>query len=423
MSICRAIVVLLTKKAAEYGPSRRICSRFILSPTGSWERTCMIDDSQKPMLRFLTILTAASMIGIQGYTILFNNFAVEVVHLEGRNVGIIQSIREAPGFLALLAVYVMLVIREHRLSALSIATLGIGVALTGMLPTYGGIMATTLLMSFGFHYFETTNQSLTLQYFATNISPLVIGKLRSIAAASSIVTALLIWVMGYFLSFKGMFLVIGGLVFLAGCWGMFQDPTHSSIPPQRLKMVIRKRYWLYYLLTFLSGARRQIFTVFSIFLLVKVFHFSVQEVTLLFLINNAINWFLNPLIGRAIIAFGERTLCSLEYAVVIVVFLTYAFTASKWLAAGMYILDAILFNFSIAIRTYFHKIADPEDIAPSTAVGISINHLAAVFLPALGGFLWMIDYRIPFFIGTGLSVVSLCFAQCIRLPKRSTHQS
>jgi hypothetical protein len=90
------------------------------------ERTCMIEDTQKPMLRFLTILTAASMIGIQGYTILFNNFAVDVVHLEGRNVGIIQSIREVPGFLALLAVYVILVIREHRLSALSIAILGMG---------------------------------------------------------------------------------------------------------------------------------------------------------------------------------------------------------------------------------------------------------------------------------------------------------
>jgi hypothetical protein len=379
----------------------------------------MIEDTRKPMLRFLTVLTAASMIGIQGYTILFNNFAVEVVHLEGRHVGIIQSIREVPGFLALLAVYVMLVVREHRLSAFSIAILGIGVALTGMLPTYGGIMATTLLMSFGFHYYETTNQSLTLQYFATHVSPLVIGKLRSIAAASSIVTALLIWVMGYFLSFKGMFLAIGSLVFLAGCWGLLQDPTHKSIPPQRLKMVVRKRYWLYYLLTFLSGARRQIFTVFSIFLLVKAFHFSVQEVTLLFLVNNAINWFLNPLIGRAIIAFGERTLCSVEYAVISIVFLTYAFTSSAWLAAGMYILDSILFNFSIAIRTYFHKIADPGDIAPSTAVGVTINHMAAVFLPAIGGFLWMIDYRIPFFIGTGLSVVSLFFAQFIRLPKKS----
>lgn len=382
----------------------------------------MIEESQRPMLRFLALLTAASMIGIQGYTILFNNFAVETVGLEGRHVGFIQSVRELPGFLALLVVYVLLVIREHRLSALAIAVLGMGVAMTGLLPSYGGVLFTTLFMSIGFHCYEMTSQSLTLQYFATNVSPLVIGRLRSIAAASSIVAAALIWCLDFFLDYRGMFLIIGGLVFLAGCWGLFQDPTHADIPPQRLRMVLRRRYWLYYLLTFLSGARRQIFTVFSIFLLVKIFHCSVGEVTLLFLVNNAINWFLNPLIGRAIVAFGERTLCTVEYGVVILVFLTYAYTTSKGVAAAMYILDAILFNFAVAIRTYFHKIADPRDIAPSTAVGVTINHLAAVFLPALGGLLWMVDYRIPFVAGAVLGVVSLACAQFIRIPVVGTVQ-
>jgi predicted MFS family arabinose efflux permease len=184
-------------------------------------------------------------------------------------------------------------------------------------------------------------------------------------------------------------------------------------------MFLKRRYWLYYLLTFMSGARRQIFMVFSMFLLVKNFHFSVQAITLLFIINNLINWVINPLIGRAINAFGERALCSAEYAGVIVIFLTYAFASSKWLVAGMYILDYILFNFAVAIRTYFQKIADPGDIAPTTAVGFTINHIAAVFLPALGGYLWMIDYRIPFLGGAALAVVSLVLAQFIRLPARS----
>lgn len=378
----------------------------------------MIEESQKPMLRFLSVLTAASMIGMQGYMILFNNFAVEAVGLEGRHIGIIQSFREVPGFLSLLAVYVMLFIREHRLSALSILLLGIGVGLTGLLPTYNGVILSTLIMSFGFHYYETTNQSLTLQYFSIGVSPLILGRLRSLAAAFSIISALLIWVLGGFFDYQGIYLTIGTLVFLAGCWAFFQDPTHKSIPRQKLKMVMRKRYWLFYLLTFLSGARRQIFMVFSMFLLVKIFHFSVREVTVLFLINNTVNWILNPLIGRAIIVFGEKTLCSIEYTGVILIFLTYTVSDSKLVVTCMYILDSLLFSFSIAIRTYFHKIADAKDIAPSTAVGFTINHVAAVFLPALGGYLWMIDYRIPFYMGAGLGVVSLVLAQWIRLPER-----
>ena len=376
----------------------------------------MLTTANQPMFRFLAVLTAASMVGMQGYTILFNNFAVEAVHLEGFHVGLTQSIREIPGFLALTAIYVMLVIREHRLAALSISLLGFGVGLTGLFPTFTGVAFTTLIMSFGFHYYETVNQSLTLQYFSTHQSPLVMGKLRSLAAITSIISAAMIWCLGFVMGYTGMFLVVGGVVFIAGLWAAFQDPTHANIPPQKLRMFLKRRYWLYYLLTFMSGARRQIYMVFSMFLMVKVFHFSIQAITLLFIINNLINWVINPMIGRAINAYGERTLCTVEYAGVIMVFLTYACASSKWVVAGMYILDYILFNFAVAIRTYFQKIALPEDIAPTSAVGFTINHIAAVFLPALCGYLWMIDYRIPFIMGAALGGISLILAQFIRIP-------
>ena len=157
--------------------------------------------------------------------------------------------------------------------------------------------------------------------------------------------------------------------------------------------------------------------VFSIFLLVKLFHFSVQEITFLFIVNNLIAYLLNPLIGHAIVRFGERRISSIEYAGVIVIFLTYAFTNSKLLISFMYVADSLLFNFSVAIRTYFQKVGDPRDIAASMAVGFTINHVAAVFLPALGGFLWMINYRIPFIMGAALGVISLVAAQWMRVPK------
>ena len=140
-----------------------------------------------------------------------------------------------------------------------------------------------------------------------------------------------------------------------------------------------------------------------------------KELAILFVINNLINNFISPLIGRSIIRFGERAVLSCEYFSLIFIFLAYAFVQSKWIVAGLYILDHIFFNFAIAIRTYFQKVGDPKEIAPSMAMGFTINHIAAVALPAVGGFLWIIDYRIPFIFGAFLSLISLIAVQKIRV--------
>ena len=370
---------------------------------------------QNPMFRFLMVLTICSTIGLQAWLTLFNNFAVEEIGLTGRQVGVIQSVREIPGFLTLLAVFVMMVITEHRLSALSVLFLGVGLGLTGLFPSYAGLMVTTLIMSFGFHYYETTNQSLTLQYFDRETSPWVFGKLRSIAAASNIGIGIFIYLVAAILDFTQTYLIIGGIITVAAVWGFTRNPTDRNIIPQHKKMIFRKRYWLFYFLTFMAGARRQIFMAFAVFLLVKKFHFTVQEVTILFVINNLINYFLSPLIGKSIIRIGERKVLSLEYFSLIFIFLAYAIVDSKVVVAILYILDHVFFNFAIAIRTYFQKVGDPKDIAPSMAVGFTINHIAAVFLPAIGGLLWMVDYRIPFVAGAFLSLISLLAVQKIRV--------
>jgi hypothetical protein len=367
-----------------------------------------------PMYRYLLVLTIASTVGLQAWRTLFNNFAVDVGHLNGENIGMIQAVREIPGFLALLAVFVIMIIKEHTLSAMSILILGIGVGVTGLFPSYSGLLITTLIMSFGFHYYETTNQSLTLQYFDRDTSPWVFGKLRSYGAASNIGIGVLIFIISSFLDYKEIYFLIGVIIVLIAAWALKQNPTDEHVIPQHKKMIFRKRYWLFYLLTFLAGARRQIFVAFAVFLLVKNFEYTVQEITALFVINNIINYFLSPAIGRAIIRFGERKVLSVEYSTLIFVFLGYAFVESKLIVGILYIIDHIVYNFAMGIRTYFQKIADPKDIAPSMAVGFTINHIAAVVIPALGGILWMVDYRIPFVVAAILSLVSLTYAQFIR---------
>ena len=374
---------------------------------------------KNPMFLYLAVLTISSTIGLQAWLTLFNNFAVEVAGLNGSHIGVIQSLREVPGLLALLAVYVIMILKEHRLSAVSVLFSGLGLAVTGLFASYPGLIFTTLVMSFGFHYYETTNMSLTLQYFDALSSPWVFGKQRSYAAASSIALGLLIYGLAFFLSFSQIYLLIGALIIASAVWGFTQKPIKQTVIPQRKEMIFRKKYWLFYFLTFMAGARRQIFMAFSVLLMVQKFHYSVQEITILFVINNIINYYLSPLIGNSIIRFGERKVLSLEYFSLVLIFIAYATTGSKWVVAVLFILDHIFFNFSIAIRTYFQKIGDPQDIAPSMAVGFTINHIAAVFLPAIGGLLWVVDYRIPFFGGALMSAISLLAVQFIRLSARN----
>jgi predicted MFS family arabinose efflux permease len=192
------------------------------------------------------------------------------------------------------------------------------------------------------------------------------------------------------------------------CWryfSVFPDKVH-----QTKKIILRKRYWLYYALQFMSGARRQIFVVFAGFLLVEKFHFSVAEISLLFIVNSLISIPLAPRIGKLIAKIGERRALIIEYIGLAVIFVGYAITESALLAVLLYLLDHIFFSMAIALKTYFQKIADPADIASSAGVSFTINHIAAVFIPVLFGFIWLYSSAIVFFAGAMIALVSLALA-------------
>jgi hypothetical protein len=369
--------------------------------------------TKKPIYIYILILTLCATGGLQTWRILFDNFAVRIIHLDGHHIGIIQSIREVPGFLAFTVIYILFLVREQRFAAFSVLLLGLGVLITGLFPSFQGLIFTTLVMSFGFHYFETCNQSLTLQHFSHEQAPLVFGRLRAYASLCNIVVSIFFLLIAPYFTYTTLYLFLGSLIIIITLFNLKQHTVTDSPVPQRKEMIFKKQYWLFYLLTFLSGARRQIFIAFAVFLLVKKFSFSIQEIAVLFLINNVINYFLSPFIGKCIVKFGERKVLSLEYTALIFVFLGYALVEDRYIAALLYVFDHIFFNFAIAIRTFFQKIANPADIAPSMAVGFTINHIAAVVLPVLGGILWLIDYRIPFLIGAVISIVSLLSVQSI----------
>ncbi|MAP12166.1 MAG: MFS transporter [Gammaproteobacteria bacterium] len=343
---------------------------------------------------------------------LLDNFAIHEAAFTGREIGILQSLREIPGFLAFAVVFVLLLMREQTLAYVSLLALGVGTALTGWFPNVLGLYITTVVMSIGFHYYETVASSLALQWIDKEHAPRVLGKVLAAGSAASVFTFALVWLAFEFLDlgYAWTYMAAGGTTFVIGalCW--FAFPRFPAKVQQRKQMLLRKRYWLYYALTFLSGARRQIFVVFAGFLLVQKFGFDVGTITALFLVNAVINIFLAPVIGKAIARFGERRALIFEYLGLIGVFVAYALVESGTVAAVLYVVDHLFFALAIAMRTYFQKIADPADIAATAGVSFTINHIAAVLLPAAYGLLWLVSPALVFLSGALLATMSLALS-------------
>ncbi|MEM8650790.1 MAG: MFS transporter [Pseudomonadota bacterium] len=354
-------------------------------------------------------------IAFAAWMALTNNFAVEVLSFTGREIGIQQSIREIPGFLSFAAVFLLLFGREQTWAYISLLLLGGAAAVTGVFPSFTGFLITTFISSVGFHYYETMHQSLSLQWLPKKTAPATMGKILAVGSFAQLAVFVFIFVVGAWsiMSFNGIYMVTGLITCVATIVLWLAFPAFKGGTPQHTKLIIRKRYWLYYALTFMGGARRQIFMVFAGFMMVERFGFAIHEVMGLLIINQLVMMVAAPLIGKWIVKYGERNMLTYEYIGLVLVFAAYAYVPNWWIAVILYFIDHALFAVAIAMKTYFQKIADPADIAPTAGVAFTINHIAAVFIPVLFGLIWIASPELVFLAGSAMAFISLVLARLI----------
>lgn len=364
---------------------------------------------------FLMIAQAAMQLSSALWWTLLSNYAVEVLHVSGQEFGLQQSIREIPGLLAFSVVLWLLLMREQTLALVALTLQGIGIALTGYFPTLMGLYLTTLAMSFGFHYYEAMNQSLALQWLDKREAPVWLGRIVAAGAFAQLGAYATVFVAFRYLSlgYQNTFAIAGGLTVVVALMLALAFPRFPQAVPQRTTMVLRSRYWLYYALTFMHGARRQIFSVFAGFMMVVHFKFAVHEMALLFLVNCVFNLVFAPKLGAFIVRYGERRSITLENLLLVGVFVGYALVQNPWVAAVLYVIDGALMTFDIAIRTYFQKIGDAADMAGTAGVGSSINHIAAVGIPAGLGLVWVVHPDWVFYVGAGFAFTSFVLGRLV----------
>jgi len=367
------------------------------------------------LLIFIILSNFLLNFGFQVWQTLFNNFAVEELTAGPAAVGLIQAVREVPGLLGFAIAFLALIMSEVRLMALSIVAMGIGVLLTGQSNSVPTLLATTFIMSLGFHFFMPSSNAVVLMIMKQEDTPRTLGNLGSLGSLASVVGTGAVLLLAAPMGYRNLFTAVGVLVILGELlllpFGNRQTPL-----PQGRKVRLRRRYWLYYSLSFLLGSRRHIFTTFAVFLLVREYGVSVQTTAVLFLANSIINVLTLRWTGQLVGKIGERTAMTITFSSLAVIFVGYAYIEVLPVLFGLFILDNIFFGFNVSLSSYFQKIAvSREEITSNLSTQQAIEHIAAITVPLVGGTVWEVYGRqAPFLFGVVIVLAGLVLTQLMR---------
>ncbi len=369
--------------------------------------------------RALGAITAGSLLNSFGFRVwqsLFNNFAVLEFAATAEQIGWAQSIREVPGLLGAGVGLMALALTEVRLAGLSIVVMGAGIVMTGMSDAYSALLLSTFVMSAGFHVFVSSSWSAVLHVCGRDEAPRALGRLSSVNAASAVAAAAVVFFALDAAGFRLLFTITGSILVAGGL--VLQPFSRQPARPrrERTRTTIRREYWGYYALEFLMGSRRHIFSTFAIYLLVREYDVPAQTIAVLFALNNLMGAFLFRHFGVIIARFGERRVLAVSLTLLAGVFLGYAFVPLLPALYALFVADQMLFGFSIATQSYFHRIAlDPEEITPNIALGQTLNHVAAVVIPVVGGWVWdRVGGQYTFLAGVLIVLVSLFVVRLMR---------
>ena len=343
------------------------------------------------------------------------NFVADEMHLTGLEQGLLETFRESCGIIALGVLALLAGLAEPLVGAGMLVLLAAGLSGYAFVPDYLWLVLMSLLWSQGLHVWMPLPRSMALALAEPGRTGRRMGQVQAAGAAGmgvGLLAALALVKAG--VRIRPLYVVAGAAALLgsAACLGI---PRRLKTPGPRF--VLRRKYGLFYALSFLEGWRKQIFIAFAGFLLVKRYHTPLETMLLLWVITQGIGWVASPLVGRLIDRVGERKVLALYFSCLTVFFVGYALVRSVPVLYGLFVIDNAFFVFTMALATYVGRIAPPSEHTPTLSMGVAMNHVAAVTMPLAGGLLWKyLGYQWTFLIGAVAAALSVLVA--LKVPPR-----
>lgn len=358
-----------------------------------------------------TLLTFLFAFGFAIYMGVFQNFLKEELGAGPLQLGQLESLREIPGLLAALMAGTLVALAESRIAGLGLLIAGIGIGATGLMGSYGPLVAITVFWSIGFHLYASVSSAITLALSKGEEGGRHLGRMGAVSSTATLTALGTAWLAARFLPelpYRIYFYVAGGSI-IASSLLCLSLSTHASSAEARAPLILNRHYTLYYLLTFLEGCRRQIFSIFASFALIVVYGTPLKTMLLLQFVNAILISMTAPAIGRIVDKRGERGPLIFYSIGLIVVFLGYAIWENKYALYALFLIDNVLFSFGLGFTTYLNRIVRKGELTPCLAMGTTMNHIAAVTVPAGGAWLWhrFENYQLPFWIGVTIAAVAL----------------
>ena len=341
---------------------------------------------------------------------LFNNYIVDQFGIEPHELGTLEGLREVPGLLNVLMILLLIRRPLPVMGGLMLIIMGLGLMAYGAVTSVFALAVFSFVWSIGFHGWVPLGQSMALRLSPPGNKGRWLGQLRSLESIAWLTAIGACMLFLETLRYQGLFVVAGGITVLGGM-ALFRVTRGNSLTKEK-GFVFKRRYGVYYALNFLQGCRKQMFITFAIFALVKVHGMPVETTMILVLINQVLVSLTGPIMGRMVDYYGERVMLSASYIGLALVFFGYAVIEDRPTLYVLYCIDNLIFFGGIALTTYIHKITTEEDLQPTLSMGVTMNHIAAVIAPLVGGVAWYyLGYQVIFFSGSVLAIISLIVSQ------------
>ncbi len=391
--------------------------------TGSWrDRLVSIPRrlrNMNPQLRLFVVGVLLLGVASGVFETTFNNFLSDR-HGIGADVrGRLEFPRELPGFLTAVMAGLLFFVPETMLAAVAAFAVGAGmIMLARSGETWPLMIVAMMIWSAGTHLMMPIRESVGMALADTKRRGRRLGQVACAGIGGAFVGCVFVWVgmQRLSLDYSAIFMTGGIAAIVAGAVFLMMRLPGAHL--KRPRFVWRNEFKLYYVLEILFGARKQIFITFGPWVLIKIFDQQPYVFAQLWMASSVLGIVLQPAMGRAIDRYGERVVLMIDSVLVFLVCAGYGLShmfgnrdIALWVLYACYVGDHLLFGVGMARSTYVSKVASvSSDIAPTLSLGISINHVVSMSVPALGGLVWVAWGHQWVFVGAAFIAVAMFIA-------------